>query len=179
MFNQEERDESNVADSESVNQEGGENLIDGPDTSSFTAFLYSLLSSSDAGENAKSDGQNDNKSGTDIPPPESAIKENSGKRSLFSRGKQSLGRAIQAVRISGFRHQERKDDFEMKLDHGHGSKVSGVEMKHIQPVEEPMPLVDLPEISEPSMLLSEKTRNVLYASLPALMHGRKWILLYR
>ncbi|KAF7839955.1 oxidation resistance protein 1 [Senna tora] len=146
-----------VSDSESASREGGQKLIDGPDTSSFTAFLYSFLASSDSGDNANSDRQNDNKN------------ENSGKKSLFSRGKQSLGRAIsQAVRISGLRHQERKDDFEKKF----------VEMRHIQPVEEPMPLVDLPEISEPSVLLSEKTRTVLYTSLPALIHGRKWMLLY-
>lgn len=171
---------STVSDSESPSREGGQNLFDGPDTSSFTAFLYSFLSSPDSGNNENSDGQNDNKTEPDIPPSGSTMKENMGKKSLFSRGKQSLGRVInQAVRISGFRYRERKDDFEMKLDDGHGPKLSGVEMRHIQPIEEPMPLVDLPEISEPSMLLSEKIRNVLYASLPALIHGRKWMLLYR
>jgi hypothetical protein len=49
------------------------------------------------------------------------------------------------------------------------------------PVKESLPVAldDLPGISEPSVLVSESIRNVLYASLPPLMHGRKWLLLYR
>ncbi|XP_028755152.1 oxidation resistance protein 1-like [Neltuma alba] len=172
-------DISNVSDSESTNRDGGEKLTDGPDTSSFSAFLYSFLSSSDSRDNVNPDGQNDTRSRTDMPPSDSAMKENTGKRSLFSRGKQSVGRAInQAARITGFRSQERKDETEMKLDDGHGSGLSGVEMRHIKPEEEHTSLIDLPEASEPSALLSEKMRNILYASLPALIHGRKWMLLY-
>ncbi|KHN14549.1 Oxidation resistance protein 1 [Glycine soja] len=58
----------------------------------------------------------------------------------------------------------------------------GVEMKHI--VKTPVAVAvarigdHLPEISEPSMLVSEDVRNVVYASLPALIHGRKWLMLY-
>ncbi|XP_054805402.1 uncharacterized protein LOC129308350 [Prosopis cineraria] len=175
----EEGDISNVPDLESTNRDGNQNLTDGPDTSSFTAFLYSFLSSSDSGDNANSDRQNDTRSRTDTPPSDSAMKENSGKKSLFSRGKQSLGRAInQATRITGLRSQERKDETEVKLDNGRGSNLSGVEMRHIKPEEATISLIDLPEASEPSVLLSEKMRNVLYASLPALIHGRKWMLLY-
>ncbi|XP_054784225.1 uncharacterized protein LOC129291098 isoform X2 [Prosopis cineraria] len=175
----EDVDISNVTVLESTYRGGSQNLFDGPDTSSFSAFLYSFLSSSDSGDNANSDGQNDNKSGTDIPPSDSAMKENSGKKSLLSRGKQSLRGAInQAARITRFRTQEHTDDVEMKLDGRHGSQLSGVEMRLVEPKKEHVPSDDLPEISEPSVLLSEKTRNVLYASLPALIHGRKWMLLY-
>ncbi|XP_028779798.1 oxidation resistance protein 1 [Neltuma alba] len=173
-------DTSNVTDLESTNRDSNQNLFDGPDTSSFSAFLYSFLSSSYSGDNANSDGQNDHKSGTDMPPPDSAMKENSsGKKSLLSRGKQSLGRVInQAARITRFRSQERKVDVETKLDDGHGSQLAGVEMSHTEPKEEQISLDGLSETSEPSVLLSEKIRNVLYASLPALIHGRKWMLLY-
>lgn len=161
---------------------GSEDLVEGPDTSSFTAFLYSLLSSSDSGDNnAYSDVQNDDAStaaaGGDGPSSDSAMKENLVvKRSLFSKSKQSLGRAVyQAAKMGGFSLQDRRDDFESD---GHG-----VEMSHIQPVKEKpvvVPLVDhLPEISEPSMLISDGLRNAVYASLPALIHGRKWIMLYR
>ncbi|XP_061336603.1 oxidation resistance protein 1-like [Gastrolobium bilobum] len=176
----EEVGESKTSESETTDEEGSHDLVDEPDTSSFTAFLYSLLSSSDSGDNAKPHGKDDDKAASDYPLPDSSLKENSGKKSLFSRSKQSLGRAIrQAARIGGFRYQDRKDNFEMKFDDGHGSKISGVH--HIEPVEESvrtMPLVDVPEISEPSVFLSDSLRSVLYASLPPLMQGRKWMLLY-
>ncbi|KAJ1377339.1 TLDc domain [Sesbania bispinosa] len=179
----EEVGESKTSPSETTDEEGSSHgLVDGPDTSSFTAFLYSLLSSSDPGDKANLHGQNDDKVAPDNNPlPDSSLKENGGRKSLFSRSKQSLGRAIrQAARIGGLRHQDRKDNLEMKFDDGNGSKISGVEMRRVEPVKEsvPLPLVDLPEISEPSVLLSDGMRNVLYASLPPLMHGRTWMLLY-
>ncbi|KAG5067888.1 Oxidation resistance protein 1 [Glycine soja] len=93
------------------------------------------------------------------------------KKSLFSRGKHSLGRAIhQVARMGGFRNKDGNYTDE------------GVEMKHI--VKTPVAVAvarigdHLPEISEPSMLVSEDVRNVVYASLPALIHGRKWLMLY-
>ncbi|KAK2389756.1 hypothetical protein P8452_27289 [Trifolium repens] len=166
-------------------EEGNSNnhdlVDDGPDTSSFTAFLYSLLSSSDSKEKFdNSNGHNDDKGEPDnshhnSPLPNSSIEENGGKKSLFSRSKQSVGRVIRrAVRIRGFRHQDRKDsnnNLEMKVQD---------RRKKSLPVKESLPVAldDLPGISEPSVLVSESIRNVLYASLPPLMHGRKWLLLY-
>ncbi|MED6224322.1 hypothetical protein PIB30_082869 [Stylosanthes scabra] len=170
-------------------EEGSNDLVDGPDTSSFSAFLYSFLSSSDAGgdnNNAKVHGQSDGKVASgdgDSPLPDSSMKEsNGGKKSLFSRSKQSLGRAIRA-RIGGFRHLGRKENSsEMNSDDGNGSGLNGVEMNHLVPVKgkesESVSLVNMPEISEPSMLLSDVMRRTLYAYLPALVHGRKWLLLY-
>ncbi|CAJ1855833.1 unnamed protein product [Sphenostylis stenocarpa] len=163
-------------------EESNLGLADGPDTSSFTAFLYSLLSSSDTGDNASSHVQSDDDKGAapdHSPLPDSLLKENGGRKSLFSKSKLSLGRAIR--RMGGVRHHGRRDNLEMKLDDGGGSKAAGVvEMRRIEPVEESLtvPLVDLPEISEPSVLLSDSIRNVLYVSLPPLVHGRKWLLLY-
>lgn len=164
-------------------EEVNRGVADGPDTSSFTAFLYSLLSSSDTGDNASSRAQSDDNKGAapdHNPLPDSLLKENGGRKSLFSKSKQSLGRAIR--KIGGFRYHDRRDSLEMKLDDGSGSKISGVvEMRRIEPVQESVtvPLVDLPEMSEPSVLLSDSIRNVLYVSLPPLIHGRKWLLLYR
>ncbi|KAL2332766.1 hypothetical protein Fmac_013979 [Flemingia macrophylla] len=163
-----------LGESGTSDEEGNKNhglVEEGPDTSSFTAFLYSLLSSSDTGDNAKSHVQSDDIAAN------STMKENGGRKSLFSRSKQSLGRAVrQAARIGGFRHHDRRDNLEVKHDDGNGSRVSGVEMRRVEPVT--VPLVDLPEISEPSVLLSDSIRNVLYVSLPPLIHGRKWLLLY-
>lgn len=164
-------------------EEVNRGLADGPDTSSFTAFLYSFLSSSDPGDNANSHAQSDDRKGAapdHNPLPDSLLKENVARKSLFSKSKQSLGRAIR--KIGGFRYHDRRDNLEMKLDDGSGSKVSGVvEMRRIEPVQDSVtaPLDDLPEISEPSVLLSDSMRNVLYVSLPPLIHGRKWLLLYR
>jgi len=97
---------------------------------------------------------------------------------LFSRSKQSVGGAVRrVVRIGRLRHQGRKDNsnnvLEMKLQD---------KRKELVPVKEEsssVALDDMPGISEPSVLVSESIRNVLYASLPPLMHGRKWLLLYR
>ncbi|KAK7369351.1 hypothetical protein VNO80_11388 [Phaseolus coccineus] len=155
-------------------------IIDGPDTSSFTAFLYSLLSSSDSGDNiGEADEKNDDGvAGDDSSLPDSATKESFVvKRSLFSRGRHSLGRAIhQASRMGGFRSRDSK-----YTDEGRGGG-GVVEMKRIvkEPVAVAVAVVDhhLPELSEPSMLVSDGLRDAVYASLPALIHGRKWLLLY-
>lgn len=92
------------------------------------------------------------------------------KKSLFSRSKHSLGRAIH--QMGGFSNRDSN-----YTDEG------GVEMKRI--VKEPLAVAvsgvgdHLPQISEPSMLVSEGVRNAVYASLPALIRGRKWFMLYR
>ncbi|XVE86773.1 hypothetical protein DITRI_Ditri18aG0060800 [Diplodiscus trichospermus] len=108
------------------------------------------------------------------------MKENGGKKSLLSRGKQSLRALYQATRTSGYRNQDHKGDSDIKSDDDDDgdAKFDELEMRHMQNVKEPLALGDLPETSEPSLLLTEKTRNALYASLPALVQGRKWLLLY-
>ncbi|KAI5384449.1 hypothetical protein KIW84_071457 [Lathyrus oleraceus] len=148
---------------------GSESEVEGPDTSSFTAFLYSFLSSSDSGDNSVIDD-------VSVVENDDLMNENLVvKKGLLSRGKQSLGKAIYlAAKMGGFRTQEHgRDNFE--------SDGCGVEMKHIQPLKEVpgVPLVDcLPDISEPSMLISNSLRNVVYDSLPSLIHGRKWLMMY-
>ena len=162
---------------ESISKEDDGDLVDGPDTTSFTAFLYSLLSSSESGHNLHSDDQNDSQEETgDIS--DTLMKENGGRKSLLSRGKQSLKALYQATRISGNRNQDHNGDSDMKSDDEGDAKFDGLEMRHMQNVKE-QASGELPETSEPSLLLTEKTRNALYASLPALVQGRKWLLLYR
>ncbi|KAL1066733.1 hypothetical protein V6Z11_D12G080800 [Gossypium hirsutum] len=92
---------------ELISKEDGD-LVDGPDTSSFTAFLCSLLSSSESGHDLNQAEQNDNQEETGDSS-DNIMKENGRRKSLLSR---------------------------------------------------------------------EKTRNALYASLPAIVQGRKWLLLY-
>ncbi|KAK9949601.1 hypothetical protein M0R45_005118 [Rubus argutus] len=82
---------------------------------------------------------------------DSIMKASSGKKSLFSKGKHTLSKAMyQAARFGG----------------------------HMQNAQKPVTLIHLPDISEPSLLLTEKTRSALYSSLPALVQGRQWLLLY-
>ncbi|KAI3434211.1 TLDc domain-containing protein, partial [Psidium guajava] len=170
---------------DSIREEGSEDLVGGPDTSSFSAFLYSLLTSSEPGDDPNVEGKNDkgqvnselvaaSKEAADVP-----RKESGGKKSLFSRGKQSLGKAFnQAAKVTGYRNQEQKGDGDMKYSDVNEVMLPGVEMRHSQNKTEPVVVTDVPETSEPSLLLSEKTRGELYTSLPALVQGRKWLLLY-
>lgn len=111
------------------------------------------------------------------------MKERSGKKSLLSRGKHSLGKALsQAARLGGYRNQAsakgksgKENDFDVDRDRDRDE--GGIAM---QTLNEPLPSdTTLPETSEPSLLMSERTRGSLYASLPALAQGRKWVLLYR
>ncbi|KAF5458150.1 hypothetical protein F2P56_022206 [Juglans regia] len=174
----EDASKSKRSEQESVSAEGSGDVVDGPDTSSFPAFLYSLLSSSEPGDNLKSDEQNNDKVESGDQQSDTLTKESGGKKSLFSRGKHSLGKAIyRAARIGGYRNQDRKGDPDMIFD-GNDAGVSGVEMRHMENEKESVGLVKVPDVSEPSLLLSEKSRSALYASLPALVQGRQWLLLY-
>ncbi|GLU13121.1 hypothetical protein SLE2022_297670 [Rubroshorea leprosula] len=163
---------------ESAGEEDNDDIVNGPDTSSFSAFLYSLLSSSDSGHGLNPDEKNDNREETVDASSDTAMKENSGRKSLLSRGKQSLRSLYQATRIRGYRNQERKAESDTKTGDEDDAKFAGLELKQMQNEKEHEALVDLPDISEPSLLLTEKTRSALYVSLPALIQGRKWLLLY-
>lgn len=155
-------------------------LVDGPDTSSFTAFLYSFLSPGRSEKESEYAEWKDNQSAAgnrnDTPSPN--VKENSGKKGLISRGKQSIGKALtQAVRFGGgYRYASGKVNNESKTEDGKETgptvgKVEGV------PVKNPSESI-LPSMSEPSQLMTECTRAALYAALPVLSQGKKWVLLY-
>ncbi|KAK0608585.1 hypothetical protein LWI29_032845 [Acer saccharum] len=162
---------------ESITEEEAVDSGDGPDTSSFTAFLYSLLASSE-GHNSNSEEQNRYQEEISDAPSNTVTKENGGKKSLFSRGKSSLRAIYQAARISGYRNQVNRVDSELKIEDENDAEFDGLEMRNIQNVKESAASVELPDASEPSLLLTEKTRSTLYASLPGIIQGRKWLLLY-
>ncbi|XP_058085973.1 uncharacterized protein LOC131233316 isoform X2 [Magnolia sinica] len=154
--------------------------VDEPDTSSFTAFLVSLLSSSEPGKHSNEELSEHHAEMAELAS-DSGTRENSGKRSLISVGKQSLSRAIsKAARFGGYRHQsvDKKVDRVMKNDDPKDLKPIVHELRPIQELKENESHLNLPDISEPSALLSENTRNALYISLPALVRERKWVLLY-
>lgn len=183
LFYQDDETEPETHQLGSITEEGSLDSVDEPDTSSFTAFLYSLLSSSKSETNSNPDGQKENQEGSGKPASDSiAIKESSGKRSLFSKGKQSIGRALyQAARLGGYRNQAsgNKGNSDMTISGGNNSIVVEDVDIPVKMMSESVDLDNLPEISEPSLLLTEKTRSTLYHALPVLVQGRNWVLLYR
>ncbi|KAG6768444.1 hypothetical protein POTOM_027360 [Populus tomentosa] len=179
LSEQEDVSESKRSQLEFVTEEDTGHLVEEPDTSSFTAFLYSLLSSSESGNNPKLDERNDHSAQMGDQLSENVAKETGTKKGLFSRGKQTLRAVYQATRIGGYRSQEIKGNSDLK-NVDENDDFGGLEVKSMpkQNMKEPVALGDLPDISEPSLLLSEKERSTLYVSLPALVQGRKWLLLY-
>ncbi|XP_010531378.1 PREDICTED: TLD domain-containing protein 2 isoform X2 [Tarenaya hassleriana] len=165
---------------EPITEEQVKDLVDEPDTSSLTAFLYSLLVS-DPKDKAGHDKQEDSQVETSDKSWVNAgtMKETDGKKSLLSKYKQALRFFYQAAKFGGFKSQEKKSNSDVKQEEE--TENDGLEMKHMQNVKEETMVqanLSLPEASEPSRLLSERTRQSLYASLPALIQGRKWLLLY-
>jgi hypothetical protein len=155
--------------------EQNSDIPDGPDTSSFRAFMISFLSPSSS-FNASMEIIPEQTEEIGYPTLTPVGKANKGKTGLLSRGKHSIGKIInKAARMSGF-----KQNAEPKI----GREVAN----HAEPVapvlelEEPKEvssLSNLPVMSEPSVLLSEMMRSILYSSLPILSQGRSWVLLYR
>ncbi|KAL8472106.1 hypothetical protein ACS0TY_029363 [Phlomoides rotata] len=168
--------ESNHSDTE----EDTKDPIDGPDTSSFTAFLYSLLASSESQSNSNPDEKVTSHEDEFKPSSDPVTtRDNAKRKSLFSRGKHSVGRALhQAARIGSFRNQASKSSSDMGVGNEIFPKASGDEGICMKTLSESQSVENIPETSEPSLLLSEKTRRVLYNALPVIVQGRKWMLLY-
>ncbi|XP_047082440.1 nuclear receptor coactivator 7-like [Lolium rigidum] len=167
-----EEEEENSEDEQDSEQNS--DIPDGPDTSSFRAFMISFLSPSSS-FNASMEIIPEQSEDIGYPTLTPVGKASKGKSGLISRGKHSIGKIInKAARMSGF-----KQSAEPKI----GREVA----THAEPVapvlelEEPKEvssLNNLPVMSEPSVLLSEMMRSILYSSLPILSQGRSWVLLY-
>ena len=144
---------------------------DGPDTSSFSAFLVSLLTSDSDNHSVQGLNEHHFEIGDKTPIPE--MKESVGRKSLLTRGRQTIGRAFhKAARISGYRQKSEPKIVCSTVD----------DAEHVAHELRPLKVQDefnLPNISEPSLLLSENLRAAVYFSLPALAQGRNWVLLYR
>uniref|UniRef100_A0A0E0CRM5 Oxidation resistance protein 1 n=1 Tax=Oryza meridionalis TaxID=40149 RepID=A0A0E0CRM5_9ORYZ len=147
---------------------------DGPDTSSFRAFLISFLSSSGS-SNGSMEIIPDQNGELGYPTLTPMGKSKKGKSGLLSRGKHSIGKIIsKAARIGGF-----KQNVEPKIDRevvDHVESVSPV--LELAESKEVASLINLPAMSEPSVLLSEVMRSNIYASFPVLAKGMNWVLLY-
>ncbi|XP_010446553.1 PREDICTED: uncharacterized protein LOC104729314 [Camelina sativa] len=191
-----EEDESNKRNQlESITEEQPKkDLVDEPDTSSFSAFLGSLLSSDpkdkkkDQDQDEESEEEEDSEAGTSdtssssvnhIGKMKEAATSGGAKKSLLSKYKQHLKNFYQAVKFPGAKERKVNSDV---IPDDEETEYDGLEMKPMQNnnVKEEAKIVQviLPEVSEPSLLLSDQSRRSLYTSLPALVQGRKWILLY-
>uniref|UniRef100_A0A0E0L9G1 TLDc domain-containing protein n=1 Tax=Oryza punctata TaxID=4537 RepID=A0A0E0L9G1_ORYPU len=148
-------------------------IPNGPDTSSFRAFLMSFMSSSNSSNDSMEIIPEHNMN-MEYPTLTSVGKGSNGRKGLFSRGKHSIGKIInKAGRIGAFRQKLSYsiDDEPVQTESG----APGLELKGSK---ESASHDKLPSMSEPSMLLSETMRTVLYTSLPVLVQGRNWMLVY-
>lgn len=154
-------------------------LTDVPDTSSFSAFMVSLLSTEEFETETHPNQFNEDTAETQPAiSSTSALKETGGKKGVIARGKQSVGKAInKAARISSYRYfrTEKKTDANVISE----TNSTEQELTTLKVVNETTSQIELPHISEPSCLLSESLRSTLYTSLPLQAKGKIWILLYR
>ncbi|CAM0944098.1 unnamed protein product [Alopecurus aequalis] len=147
---------------------------DGPDTSSFRAFMISFLSPSSS-FNASMEIVPEQSEEVGYPTLTPVGKANKGRTGLLSRGKHSIGKIInKAARISGYKQNPEPKVSKEVVNH---PELAAPVLKLEEP-EEVHSLNNLPVMSEPSVLLSEMMRSVLYSSLPILAQGRSWVLLY-
>ncbi|XP_031478196.1 uncharacterized protein LOC116249163 isoform X1 [Nymphaea colorata] len=159
-----------------VPENGSGIQLNGPDTSSFTAFIYSLLSPSDSQDHYSSDEEE-----SDGPSLKSKSKTNNIRRPFlpFKGRKKLLGGAVwQEMGRKADDYRNMKSDGHVKNGERNEQKLVECEMKMFQVSKDVVSDVALPDVSEPSLLLSETTRGILCPLLPALIHGTKWVLLY-
>jgi hypothetical protein len=101
-------------------------------------------------------------------------KASSGRKGLLNRGKHSIGKIIGKVGRFNFR-QKPTNNINGEIIDQTESVAPGLELKGSRE----SAYDKLPAMSEPSMLLSEKMQSVLNSSLPVLVQGKNWMLVYR
>ncbi|XP_051202455.1 uncharacterized protein [Lolium perenne] len=153
--------------------EDGE-IPNGPDTSSFKAFLLSFMSASSSSIDSTETIPEQNLD-MEYPTLTPVGRGNKERKGLLSRGKHSIGKIInKAGRIGRFR-QKPTHVIDSEIASQTWSVSSELDLKRSK---ESASNHKLPAMSEPSMLLSETMRNDLYPSLPLLVQGKNWMLVY-
>uniref|UniRef100_A0A0D9WNE4 TLDc domain-containing protein n=1 Tax=Leersia perrieri TaxID=77586 RepID=A0A0D9WNE4_9ORYZ len=165
--------QENIFDDDDGDSVENSEITNGPDTSSFRAFLMSFMSASNSSNDSMEIIPEQNMN-VEYPTLTPVGKGSNGRKGLLSRGKHSIGKIInKAGRIGGFRQKPSYsiDDETVQAESG----TPGLELKGSK---ESSSHDRLPAMSEPSMLLSETMRTALYTSLPVLVQGRNWMLVY-
>uniref|UniRef100_A0A0D6R5F1 TLDc domain-containing protein n=1 Tax=Araucaria cunninghamii TaxID=56994 RepID=A0A0D6R5F1_ARACU len=144
----------------------------GPDTSSLSAFLFSLLPAADTGSNGNIRSQNveneaSSSSDLGISTGEKRQNENSFKKDEFLECKTHCRRE-EEPRVY-------EDDNEWEFVTESGSKTSDTS-DHYWVSQKPVP--SLPDLSDDSSFLSVDLREFVNASLPTVVKGCQWVLLY-
>ncbi|XP_062233330.1 uncharacterized protein LOC133930653 [Phragmites australis] len=149
-------------------------IPNGPDTSSFRAFLMSFVSSPNSSKDSIETISEHNLN-VEYPTLTPVGKASSGRKGLLSRGKHSIGKIMcKAGRLSNF-IQKPTHSIDGEILGQTESVAPGLELKGSK---ESALHDELPAMSEPSMLLSERMRAILYTYLPVLVQGKNWMLVY-
>lgn len=176
----------NVQDNAETAKKGGpvtkesKEEYNGPDTSSLTAFLLSLLSCSEAGVRCADDGQsNDDYHEVREGPTEPSTSQPKPRgRKVQSDGssKEQEGNASTRGRTSSNDPEESEWQLVSEQDLGMEGVVESAPGQKQRALLAPE---QLPVMSEDSVLLTEDFRSFVYSALPTLARGRQWVLLYR
>jgi hypothetical protein len=171
-----EVDEEKESSEKDKDSEHNSDIQDGPDTSSFRAFLISFLSSSSS-NNDSMEVHLEQNADMGYPTLAPVGKGSKGRTGFISRGKHSIGKIInKTVGIGGFRQTAAESKIGRETINHTESVAPVLEIKESKEIASSS---TLPTMSEPSPLLSEIMQSILYASLPVLAQGRNWVLLYR
>eukprot|EP00250_Pteridium_aquilinum_P018583 c24128_g1_i1 orf=880-1935(+) len=143
----------------------------GPDTTSLTAFLLSLLSNSNNSSQRCGDSPEDSEAEPDNNATASAsgswehhdTNEESGSNKAFG-VHESLERRV---------HPLETNDSDMAMPNSFRSRLHAT----LEPAS-PTTSLKLPPMSDNSVLLSESFRAFLYSAMPIIVQNRHWILLY-
>lgn len=171
----------------------------GPDTSSLTAFLVSLLSLSEPSapyDDEKAADGSDSEEGASAASSQSILEEVGQEfeqeasfivepgLALAKCEKEYLPSTSGGDELDSDWQLVSENDFVMNSRYFDPPPVQAmqqeVELPRLQLPPQPKPgPVKLPAMSEVSSLLPEDLRNAIYPSLPTLAKGRQWVLLYR
>ncbi|BBN13055.1 protein MpOXR3 [Marchantia polymorpha subsp. ruderalis] len=165
----------------------------GPDTSSLTAFLLSLLSCTESSSKYKNDQSNEETTGSD----EQESATSSQNRAVRSR-REGDNKIVTTVDpqsgeelLEGVNEKDGKGDTPTPVGDDPDAEwqlVSETDVAvsksaqdaagQLSAPESPSKHVILPDMSEESSLIPETLRTVVYSALPTLALGRQWVLLY-
>jgi hypothetical protein len=157
-----EVDEEKESSEKDKDSEHNSDIQDGPDTSSFRAFLISFLSSSSS-NNDSMEVHLEQNADMGYPTLAPVGKGSKGRTGFISRGKHSIGKIInKTVGIGGFRQTAAESKIGRETINHTESVAPVLEIKESKEIASSS---TLPTMSEPSPLLSEIMQSILYASL--------------
>ncbi|KAI5063102.1 hypothetical protein GOP47_0021649 [Adiantum capillus-veneris] len=148
----------------SIETPGGIEDEYGPDTTSLTAFLLSLLSSSDNSSRRGSDSAEESdteQDGSAGSLGHNKANDDAGNNKIMGFGSEGSERRVHPLEVS----EVVSNSFKSRLQAASHQAATSASPR-------------LPPMSEDSLLLSESFRALLYSAMPIIVKDRHWILLY-